>query len=343
MSTQGGGAELQTKSIASLPTAMTAAAFMGIAWYLAFELNVRILLTFNRRGLYFWSCVLCSSGIIIHVLSICLTNFQIWNHYSASVVIEVTWLTYVGSQSLVLYSRLHLVVSRWAGYRWVLPMIAGNIVLVGGTSFFVALISMYPTMAKYRDLNTAMMRIDKVQVATFFTVETILSLLYIKETHHFLSVTAVCHDSTNSRRVLLHLIWVNIFIISLDIAVLGLCYSGFFFLQGYFKAAVYAVKLRAEFSILNSLRSVVEVNSSRGRGSHPSDGQNSETRRSGNMWALQKLRSRRDNAHQRVGSDDHQCIKMEREVIVRHEPLSPETSADLDRVSSVNSTSFLKR
>lgn len=141
MSTQGGGAQLATPSIASPPTAMTAAAFMGIAWYLALELNIRAFLTFTRRGLYFWSCLLCSWGIIFHVLSICLTNFQIWNHYTASVAIEVTWIVYVGAQSVILYSRLHLVVHRWRNYRWVLPMICLNIGLVGGANFVVALVS----------------------------------------------------------------------------------------------------------------------------------------------------------------------------------------------------------
>jgi hypothetical protein len=35
---------------------------------------------------------------------------------------------------------------------------------------------------------------------------------------------------------------------------MGLCFSGYFNLQGFYKVAVYAVKLRTEFTILNQLR-----------------------------------------------------------------------------------------
>lgn len=36
-----------------------------------------------------------------------------------------------------------------------------------------------------------------------------------------------------------------------------MCYAGFFFLQGYYKAAIYAIKVRLEFTILNQLRSAL--------------------------------------------------------------------------------------
>lgn len=53
------------------------------------------------------------------------------------------------------------------------------------------------------------------------------------------------------------LIYVNIFIICLDCSLIGLCYANYFFLQGFYKAAIYAVKLRTEFTILNQLRSTL--------------------------------------------------------------------------------------
>jgi hypothetical protein len=97
---------------------------------------------------------------------------------------------------------------------------------------------------------------DRVELAAFFVQETIISLLYIRETARHLKTVALLGTSTRStRRILRHLIFVNVFIICLDCSLIGLCYAGFFFLQGYYKAAVYAVKLRTEFTILNQLRS----------------------------------------------------------------------------------------
>jgi hypothetical protein len=88
---------------------MAAAAFLGVAWFLCIELNVRLLIKAPRRGMYFWSCLLCSWGLIVHSIAILLSNFDKWTAYSAVVAIELSWLAFVIAQSLVLYSRLNLV------------------------------------------------------------------------------------------------------------------------------------------------------------------------------------------------------------------------------------------
>lgn len=97
---------------------------------------------------------------------------------------------------------------------------------------------------------------DRVELAAFFLQETLISLLYIRCTaSHLQNVALLGTNTRTTRRLLRHLIGVNVFIIALDCSLIGLCYAGFFFLQGYYKAAVYAVKLRTEFTILNQLRS----------------------------------------------------------------------------------------
>lgn len=107
-----------------------------------------------------------------------------------------------------------------------------------------------------RKLGFANLIVDKIELAAFFIQETIISLLYIRETaRHLQNVALLGTNVRTTRRILRHLIFVNVFIICLDCSLIGLCYAGFFFLQGYYKAAVYAVKLRTEFTILNQLRS----------------------------------------------------------------------------------------
>ena len=107
-------------------------------------------------------------------------------------------------------------------------------------------------------LGTANLIWDKIQLAAFFIQETLIALLYIRETAlHLKNMSLLGSDRKTTRRVLRHLIYVNVFIICLDCSLIGLCYAGFFFLQGFYKAAIYAIKLRTEFTILNQLRSTL--------------------------------------------------------------------------------------
>lgn len=88
---------------------------------------------------------------------------------------------------------------------------------------------------------------------TGFTIqETIISGLYLYETRKFLRLGRTFPEKKTSQ-VLHHLIWVNIFIIFLDVAVLLTEYTNLFEIRTVFKAAVYSVKLRLEFVVLNQL------------------------------------------------------------------------------------------
>lgn len=69
-----------------LPTAMTAAAFAGISWYIAVELNVRLAFTIRGGRLYFWSVLLCSWGVLTHTLVILLVNFGVWKATSGAML-----------------------------------------------------------------------------------------------------------------------------------------------------------------------------------------------------------------------------------------------------------------
>lgn len=136
---------LPTKNITHLPTAMTAAAFLGIAWYLSVEVSIRLLTRATRRSLYFWSCLACSWGIIIHAVVIVMLDFKIWESYGAIVIIHLTWCTYVVSQSIVLYSRLNLVLQRLETGRYVLYMISVNSVIFGLGTVVLGMVAVSPT------------------------------------------------------------------------------------------------------------------------------------------------------------------------------------------------------
>lgn len=136
---------LPTSSLAALPTAMTAAAFLGISWYLSIELNVRLLFNTSRRGLYVWSCFLCSWGILVHTVSILLANFNVWTNYSVVVIISISFATYAVAQSFVLYSRINLVLNRPVVTRYLLSIILVNSTIFGlGTAVFGILAVSWP-------------------------------------------------------------------------------------------------------------------------------------------------------------------------------------------------------
>jgi hypothetical protein len=127
--------------IHTLPESMTAAAFLGIAWFLCAEVNVRLLIRATRRSLYFWACLLCSWGISVHDIAIVLDNFNVWHNIGSLVVIEFSWLTFVVAQSVVLYSRLSLVLNNARLKRYVLYMILFNSVIFGLSTVVLGIVA----------------------------------------------------------------------------------------------------------------------------------------------------------------------------------------------------------
>jgi hypothetical protein len=115
----------------SQPILMIIAAFTAIAWYNCVELNVMIWMRFKKhRGLYFWSLLISSWGIVIHAFGFLAKFFQIWNNDFVSVtLICIGWYCMVTGQSLVLYSRLHLIMHDKRKIRWVLYMIITDVFL----------------------------------------------------------------------------------------------------------------------------------------------------------------------------------------------------------------------
>lgn len=92
-----------------------------LAMYNAIELNVLAFLTFKRyRSLYFWSLVVAAWGIIPYALGFVLKFLEITTgraKWLAVVLLSIGWYPMVTGQSIVLWSRLHLIVSGERGTR----------------------------------------------------------------------------------------------------------------------------------------------------------------------------------------------------------------------------------
>ncbi|KAF8853566.1 integral membrane protein [Acephala macrosclerotiorum] len=252
-----------SKSVAeSSSITIAIACFLIIAFYNVAELNFIILGTFKRRqGLYFWSFLISTWGIAIHDIGFLLKDFQISSQSGLYVtLIIVGWCCMVTGQSVVLYSRLHLVVRNPGILRLVLIMIIVDaiichipitVLIYGANSNnpgpFVLPYSIY----------------EKVQVTIFFIQELTISALYIVETVKILRPESNIRGNA-PRKVMAHLLYVNAIIVLLDVTILALEYSGLYNIQTAYKAFVYSLKLKLEFSILNRLVDLTRSGNSSG-------------------------------------------------------------------------------
>jgi hypothetical protein len=235
----------------NVPTKFTIACFIAIALYNVAELFFIIFATFKkRRGLYFWSFLVSTCGIGLYSIGFLLKDMSLSSQSIFYVtLIVIGWSSMVTGQSVVLYSRLHLVLRNPKRLRMVLVMIICNgiichvpiIVMVYGANSnnptpFLLPYSIY----------------EKVQVTIFFVQELIISGLYIGQTVKILRPEGNIRGKA-PREVMTHLIYVNAIIVFLDLTILGLEYSGLYDIQTAYKGLVYSVKLKLEFSILNRL------------------------------------------------------------------------------------------
>ncbi|KAH6671825.1 integral membrane protein [Halenospora varia] len=238
-------------------TIITIIVFVALALYNVAELNFIIFATFKRRGgLYFWSFFISTWGIAFYSIGFLIKGARISDVPSLYVsLIVVGWCSMVTGQSVVLYSRLHLVLRNKKQLRAVLVMI----IVVGIFLHTPIVVMIYGSNSANPEPFLIPYSItEKVQVTIFFIQELIISGLYIIHTIKILRPEGNIRGK-GARNVMTHLIWVNVIVVVLDITILGLEYSGLYDIQTAYKGLVYSIKLKAEFSILNRL---VELTSS---------------------------------------------------------------------------------
>lgn len=240
----------------TLPIAMTIAGFFAVSVYNVFEINVQIFFRFRKRtGLYFWSLLFASWGIALHSVGFLLQFFQLCrNDYANIVIITLGGVPMVIGFAVVLYSRLHLIVEDRRKIRWVLIMIL--------MSFLVFTIP--PTILNFGSNSPhpePFIRpfeiYEKVMLFGFAAQEVIISGLYLWEARKMLRIVDL-NRSKGSNRVMTHLIYVNVLVILLDMTIIGTELGGVHVIQTTYKSAVYSVKLKLEFIVLNQLRSLVK-------------------------------------------------------------------------------------
>jgi len=161
---------------------------------------------------------------------------------------------------------------------------------------------------------------EKIQITAFSIQEFIISALYIWETRRMLEPSESFHKK-RVRKVMQHLIWINVLIILMDISLLCTEYANLYEIQITMKGAVYGFKLRLEFTILNQLMAILR---SKG-GSHEIADTLSPTAAVGDIHGLSTLhRSIHDHS---TAATNHKPYSV---YVGKHHPVDEEAAATND-------------
>lgn len=227
--------------------------FSAISFYNVVELVVLVLSTFRRwRGLYFWSLLISGCfGVIPYSLGFLLKFFTSANSTLSVTMLSVGWWTMVTGQAFVLYSRLHLVLRDERILRRVLIMIIANVfflhipttVLTYGSN----VVDRSPVFVQGYNI------MEKLQMTGFTIQEVIISGLYVWETVKLLRLGS----DKDKQRIMHQLVGINILIVLMDLALLGLEYASYYAVQITLKVAIYSLKLKLEFAVLGRLVDVI--------------------------------------------------------------------------------------
>lgn len=229
-------------------------AMLTLAMYMAFAIDLKVLTTFKRRNtLYFWSILITSAGIKCHSLGIILKWFVgecPWTVNTAFATFG--WWGMVTGQSLVLYSRLHLVVRRERLLRFILIMIVVDFIIFQIPTTVL-------TFGSNQENPGIWLRIynvfERIQLIIFTLQELIISTIYIQAAFKMLQST----DSVDVRQTKKYLIYINILCIVLDIIFVIEVYTGDWIYKTGTQSLAYAIKLTVEFIILNKLLDIYRL------------------------------------------------------------------------------------
>jgi hypothetical protein len=234
------------------------------------ELIVLVYVTFKRHsGLYFWSIIITTCGIALQTTGYILKEFK--NDCPpilTTIICKLGWVANVSGFSIVLWSRLHLVVRDPRVLRLVLIMIIVDGILLHTpvVVFEFGLISRH-----HWEYVRPMEIMERIQQTIFTCQETIISSLYIYHTRRFLNSGYASH----TRKVIGLLVAVQMLVICFDAGLTTFDYCNMFTLkvsplpyllwldplidfQCTVHPFVYSVKLKLEFIVLNQLLTLVK-------------------------------------------------------------------------------------
>lgn len=166
------------------------------------------------------------------------------------------WLIMIPGQSIVLYSRLHLISQNRTLLRFLFWLIIIDTVLLC-TPTSVLMLSANITHKDVYINGYAIM--EKIQMTVFCAQEFFISSVYLYEVRKVMKYII----EGSIRRIMWQLIAMNVLIIMLDVALLTVEFFNYYMIETTLKALVYSVKLKVEFAVLSKIISVVTNNANK--------------------------------------------------------------------------------
>ncbi|KAF1995166.1 hypothetical protein P154DRAFT_350206 [Amniculicola lignicola CBS 123094] len=268
----------------SLSLMIIIAFLIGLAIYNAIELLLLVFITFQRyRGLYFWSLIVAGVGIIPYSLGFLIKFFRLVNPdddpvYLPVVMLTIGWYMMITGQSVVLWSRLHLVTNSRCVLRYTLWMIIFDAIILHIPTTVLTFGSNSNNFSDYRlrQFVKGYMVMERIQMVGFALQEGVLSAIYIKETSRLLQLsqaiksdTSIIEETASNthlkshhvRKTMVELLAINAIIIIMDCVLLSVEFANLYLIQTVLKGAVYSIKLKLEFAVLSRLVQLVRSQS----------------------------------------------------------------------------------
>ncbi|EXJ65227.1 hypothetical protein A1O7_01568 [Cladophialophora yegresii CBS 114405] len=269
------GENFYTGTFDSTTTIVTITSALSL--YNAVELLLLIFTTFTTyHGLYFWSLLVATTGLIPYAVGLVLQYFRLTRPLAGLVINNYGWWTTITGQSVVLYSRLGVVLGNGNErvLRYVKWMIVVDAVLYHVTTTVVVFGSYYAAPPATEPFSRAYVYVEKIQMTGFCVQEFIISGLYLWKTMDIVktqqadpnaarSASNASEQSSATRkpvaRVMGQLFIINLVIVAMDIALLVVEYKDLHVPEVAFKGLCYSVKLKLEFAVLSRLVEVAGV------------------------------------------------------------------------------------
>ncbi|KAF2793721.1 hypothetical protein K505DRAFT_305361 [Melanomma pulvis-pyrius CBS 109.77] len=263
----------------TIPRSMTA--FTAIAWYNAAEILVLIFFVFKKySGLYFWSLVGATLGVVPYATGAWLKQNNVsHNNHVTEALLTLGWVIMVPGQSLVLYSRLHLISSNERLLRAILYTILTTAVVLCVPTATLNLRQYTKHPEAYTRGYVVM---EKIQMSIFTAQEVFISLFYCWEVRRVLQLIApsaapasASHPASfafapsyhhkaggrQTRKAMWQLVAMNVLLLVLDAVLLAVEFQNLYMIQTTFKSLVYSVKLKVEFAVLSQIKGVMKTRS----------------------------------------------------------------------------------
>lgn len=155
----------------------------------------------------------------------------------------------VTGQAVVLYSRLHLICKN----KRLLQNIKYMIILCALVFHIPTTILTYAARGPAAGGTFQSVHgyevYEKIQMTGFCAQEFFISGVYLRETIKLMGPSG----NKKSKKLMQHLILINVLIIIMDLALLGIEYVDLYTLETTIKGMVYSVKLRLEYAVLGQL------------------------------------------------------------------------------------------